>query len=324
MDKRPARNLEAYTLYLKGRYCWNKFSEEGLQTSITYFRQAIDRDPTYALAYTGLAASFSVLGVNYLPPLEAFPKAKAAVERALAIDSELPEVHGVWGSIKIFYDWDWVTAERELKRALENNPNDALAHELYAYCLEVMGRPKEALAEIQVAQELDPLSLVINCDVGIRFYFAREYDLAIEQYQKTLEMEPDFPIAHIWLGRAYEQKGMYQEAVSAYQKQVFILSGDGERAAALGHAYTALGLTGVLHHQLGELKQLSTQRYVAPLDIASIYARLGEHEQAFEWLEKAYQERFSLLPWLKLDPRFDGLHSDPRFIALLKKIGLEK
>ena len=324
IDKRPARNLEAYTLYLKGRYCWNKFSEEGLHTSITYFRQAISRDPTYALAYAGLAASYSVLGVNYLPPLEAFPEAKAAVESASAIDADLPEVHAPRGSIRIFFDWDWVTAERELKRALENNPNDATAHELYAYCLEVMGRPKEALAEIQLARELDPLSLVINCDVGIRFYFAREYDLAIEQYQKTLEMEPDFPIAHIWLGRAYEQKGMYQEAVSAYQKQVFILSGDGKRAADLGHVYTASGFTGVLHQQLNELKQLSTQRYVAPLDIASIYARLGEHEQAFAWLEKAYQERFSLLPWLKLDPRFDSLHSDSRFVALLKRIGLEK
>ena len=324
MDKRPARNLEAYTLYLKGRYCWNKFSEEGLQTSIAYFRQAIDKDPTYALAYTGVAASYGVLGVNYLPPLEAFPKAKAAVESALAIDAELPEVHVLWGAIKVFFDWDWAAAERELKRALEINPNDASAHELYAYCLEVMGRPKEALAEIQLAHELDPLSLVINCDVGIRFYFARRYDLAIEQYQRTLEMEPDFPIAHVWLGRAYEQKGMYQEAVSAYQKQVFILSGDGERAAALGHAYTVSGLTGVLQQQLNELKQLSTQRYVAPLDIASIYARLAEHEQAFEWLEKAYEERFSLMPWLKLDPRFDGLHSDSRFVALLKKIGLEK
>ncbi len=320
----PTKNLEAYTLYLKGRYCWNKFSEEGLQTSITYFRQAVDKDPTYALAYAGLAASYSVLGVNYLPPLEAFSRAKVAVERALTIDAELPEAHVVSGSIKVFFDWDWPAAERELKRALEINPNDATAHELYAYCMELMGRPEEALAEIQLAQELDPLSLVINCDVGIRFYFARQYDLAIEQYQRTLAMEPDFPIAHIWLGRAYEQKGMYQEAVSAYQKQVFILSGDGERAAALGRAYTVSGLTGVLRQQLNELKELSAHRYVAPLDIASIYARLGEHDQAFEWLEKAYEERFSLLPWLKLDPRFDSLHSDSRFVALIKKIGFEK
>jgi serine/threonine protein kinase/Tfp pilus assembly protein PilF len=324
LDKGPARNLEAYTLYLKGRYCWNKFSEEGLRTSITYFGQAIDRDPTSALAYTGLAASYSVLGVNYLSPLEAFPKARAAVESALAIDAELPDARVVWGSIKVFFDWDWAAAERELKRALEINPNDATAHELYAYCMELMGRPEEALAEIQLAQEFDPLSLVINCDVGIRYYFARQYDQAIEQYQKTLEMEPDFPIAHIWLGRAYEQKGMYQEAVRAYQKQVFILSGDEKRAAALGHAYTASGLMGVLQQQLSELKQLSTQRYVPPLDIASIYARLGEHDQAFEWLQKAYDERFSLLPWLGLDPRFDSLHSDSRFLDLLKKIGLEK
>ena len=324
MNKRPAQNLEGYTLYLKGRYCWNKFSEEGLQSSIMYFQQAIDRDPLYGLAYAGLAVSYATLGVNYLPPSEAFPKAKVAAETALAVDSDLPEGHAVWGAIKVFFDWDWVTAERELRRALEINPNDATAHQAFAYCLEVTGRPKEALAEIQVAHELDPLSLVINCDVGIRFYFARRYDLAIEQYQRTLEMEPDFPIAHVWLGRAYEQKGMFQEAVGAYQKQVLILSGDGERAAALGHAYAVSGLMGALRHQLNELKQLSTQRYVAPLDIASIYARLGEHEQAFEWLEKAYQDRFSLLPWLKLDPRFDSLHSDSRFVTLLKKIGLAR
>jgi eukaryotic-like serine/threonine-protein kinase len=324
MDKRPAQNLEGYTLYLKGRYCWNKFSEEGLQSSIKYFQQAIDRDPVYALAYAGLAVSYATLGVNYLPPSEVFPKAKVAAETALAVDSDLPEGHSVWGAIKVFYDWDWVTAERELRRALEINPNDATAHQVFAYCLEVTGRPNEALAEIQVAHELDPLSLVINCDVGIRFYFAHRYDLAIEQYQRTLEMEPDFPIAHVWLGRAYEQKGMFQEAVRAYQKQVLILSGDGERAAALGHAYAVSGLMGALRHQLSELKQLSAHRYVAPLDIASIFARLGEHEQALEWLEKAYQDRFSLLPWLKLDPRFDSLHSDSRFVTLLKKIGLAR
>lgn len=255
--------------------------------------------------------------------MEAFPKAKVAVESALGIDAELPEALVVRGSIKVFFDWDWAGAERELKCALKINPNDATAHQLYAYCLELMGRPREALAEIQVAHELDPLSLVINCDVGIRHYFARQYDLAIEQYQKTLEMEPEFPIAHIWLGRAYEQKGMHREAVGAYQKQVFILSGDGQRAAALGHAYSASGFTGVLRQQLSELKELSAQRYVAPLDIASIYARLGEHDQAFEWLQRAFDERFALLPWLGLDPRFDALRPDSRFVALLKKIGLE-
>jgi serine/threonine protein kinase len=323
VEKRPARSLEAYTLYLKGRYCWNKFSEEGLQSGIRYFQQAIERDPTYALPYTGLAACYSVLGVNFAPPLEVFPRAKEALQRALDIDAELPEALVVRGSIKIFFDWDWGSAEQELKRALDINPNDATAHQLYAYCLELKGRASEALAEIQLARELDPLSLVINCDVGIRYYFARRYDLAIEQYRKTLEMEPDFPVAHIWLGRAYEQKGMYREAVAAYQKQLFILSGNGERAAALGQAFAVSGITGVLQQQVNALKDLSAQRYVAPLDIASLYARLGEHDQAFEWLHKAVDERFNLL-WLRLDPRFDTLRSDARFAALLKKIGLEK
>jgi len=188
----------------------------------------------------------------------------------------------------------------------------------------VMGRSKEALAEIRLAQQLDPLSLVINCDVGIRYYFARQYDQAIEQYLKTLEMDPNFPVAHIWLGRAYEQKGMYQEAVAEYQKKVTILSGGETRATALGRAYSVAGLRGVLQQQLEELKEISKQRYVSPLDIASIYTRLGDQDQAFVWLEKAYEQRFSLLPWLKLDPSLDSLRSDTRFVTLLKKIGLEK
>ncbi len=324
LNRKSAQNLEAYTLYLKGRYFWNKFSEEGLQTSIEYFGRAIEKDPTFALAYVGLAGSYGVLGVNYMPPLEVFPKAKTAAESALGIDSGLAEAHAALGGIKVFFDWDWVAAERELKSAIEINPNDASAHQLYAYCLEVMGRPGEALAEIRLAQELDPLSLVINCDVGIRYYFARQYDQAVEQYLKTLEMDSNFPIAHIWLGRAYEQKGMYKQAVAEYQKKVTILSRDEPRETAPEHAYRVSGLGGVLRRQLEELEKMSEKRYVSPLDIASIHTRLGEQDQAFEWLEKAYEQRFSLMPWLKLDPSLDSLRSDPRFNALLRKIGLEK
>jgi serine/threonine-protein kinase len=324
LDKKPAGNLEAYTLYLKGRYFWNKFSEEGLQASIAYFERAIEKDPRYALAYVGLAGSYSVLGINYMPPLEVFPKAKAALESALGIDAGLAEAHVVLGSVKIFFDWDWPAAERELKCAIEINPNDATAHELYAYCLEVMGRAEEAFVEIRLAQELDPLSLVISCDVGIRYYFARQYDQAIDQYLKTLEMDPNFPVAHIWLARAYEQKGMYEEAVAEYQKKLTILSGDTQGAAALGRAYRVSGLRGILWQQLEELERLSKERYVSPLDMASIYTRLGEKDQAFEWLEKAYEQRFGLLAWLKLDPSLDSLRLDPKFDALLKKIGLGK
>jgi len=324
LEKKPAGNLEAYTLFLKGRYFWNKFSEEALQTSIAYFGRAIEKDPRYALAYVGLAEAYGVLGVNYMPPLEVFPKAKTAAERALEIDPGLAEAHAALGGIKVFFDWDWVTAERELRSAIEINPNDAAAHQLYAYCLEVMGRAEEAFVEIRLAQELDPLSLVINCDVGIRYYFARQYDQAIDQYLKTLEMDPNFPVAHIWLARAYEQKGMYEEAVAEYQKKLTILSGDTRGAAALGRAYRVSGLRGILWQQLEELERLSKERYVSPLDMASIFTRLGEKDQAFEWLEKAYEQRFGLLAWLKLDPSLDSLRLDPKFDALLKKIGLGK
>ncbi len=324
VNRKPAGNLEAYSLYLKGRYFWNKFSEEGLQTSIEYFGRAIEKDGNYALAYVGLAAAYSVLGVNYMPPLEVIPKAKAALESALAIDPGLPEAHVVRGAIKLFFDWDWVTAERELKSAIEINSNDATAHQLYAYCLEVTGRPDDALAEIRLAQELDPLSLVINCDVGIRYYFSRQYDRAIDQYLKTLEMDPNLFIAHIWLERAYEQKGMYEEAVSEYQERLTILSGNTERATALGHAFKTSGFKGVLQTELDELEQLSKARYVSPLDIATIYTRLDQRDRAFEWLDKAHEERCGLLPLLDLDPSFDSLRSDPRFDALRKKVGLAR
>ena len=227
------------------------------------------------------------------------------------------------GVARMNFDWDWAGAEKEYQRSIELDPTYATTHAWYSVLLSTaLARKDDALAEARQAQSLDPLSLIINCDVGVRFYFARQYDKAIEQYHKTLEMDPNFPVAHIWLGRAYEQKGMYQEAIAEYQIKVMVPSGDKQPAASVGHAYAASGFRSTLREQLNELKELSTQRYVSSLDIAAIYARLGEENQAFEWLDKAYEERCSLLPWLKLDPRLDSLRPHARFTELLKKVGL--
>ncbi|MGH7595064.1 MAG: protein kinase domain-containing protein [bacterium] len=317
-------NPEAHEAYLKGRYYWNKRTEEGLKKASEYFHQAIEKDPAYALAYAGLADAYALLGVfEYLPSKDAYPKAKAAAEKALDIDDMLAEAHTSLAMVRSIYDWDWSTAEREFKRAIELNPNYATAHDWYAvFYLTAMERLDEAITEIKRAQELDPLSLIINSMVGWIFYLARQYDQAIEQYRKTLEMDPHFVFAHNALGSAYQQKGMYEEAIAAFLRAKTV-SGDSLQAVALGEAYELSGWRGYCRKALDLANEKSKQSYISPYIIARRYADLGEKDQAFEWLQKAYEERISVLLWLKLEPGFDSLRSDPRFTALLKKVGLE-
>jgi Flp pilus assembly protein TadD len=215
-----------------------------------------------------------------------------------------------------------MAAEREIKRAIELNPNYAITHERYAAYLRVMGRLDESIAEIKRAQELDPLSLNINAVVGSHFYYAQQYDQAIEQCQKTLEMDPNFAQAHFHLALAYEQKARYEAAIASLKKAITLSPNDPRFVSALGHAYAVSGQRGEAMKILNQLKDLSRQRYILPLEMAIIYAGLGEKEQTFEWLEKAYADRAWRLPDLKVDPRFDGLHSDPRFADLVKRVGL--
>jgi TolB-like protein/DNA-binding winged helix-turn-helix (wHTH) protein/Flp pilus assembly protein TadD len=321
--KHYTESNEAYQLYLKGRFYWNKRTAEALKKSIEYFNQAIDKDPRFALAYAGLADCYVVPG-NRLPPREAMPKAKVAAMRALELDETLAEAHVSLARVLAAYDWDWTSAEKEYKRAIELNPRYATAHQWYGGWLDLMGRSNEAIAERKRALELEPLSLIINFELGLAFYYARDYDQAIEQFQKTLELDQNFGPAHLFLPAAYEQKGMYGEAIAEF-KNAIPLKGGGEPSlskAGLGYVYAVTGKKSEARTVLNELKQASEQEYVPANSIALIYAGLGEKDQAFAWLDKGYEQRAFQMQWIKLDPRWDSLRSDPRFKDLMRRVGL--
>jgi tetratricopeptide (TPR) repeat protein len=281
----------------------------------------VELDPQYALAYAGMADCYVLLGtVYYLSPKEAVTRAKAAAVKALQIDDTLAEAHTTLAGIRSTYDWDRVGAEREYKRAIELNASYATAHQRYSLYLMAMGRTEESLAEIKRAQELDPVSLSINTSLGWRLYFARQYDQAIEQYRKTLEMDSNFGRAHFNLGQAYEQKGMYEEAIAEFHK-AFNFSRD-RAVAALGHAYAMSGKRREARKVLEELEELSKRRYISPYGIALIYTGLGERDQAFAWLQRACEDHSFGLNHLKVEPSLDSLRSDLRFRDLLRCVGL--
>jgi serine/threonine protein kinase/Flp pilus assembly protein TadD len=316
---------EAYQLYLKGRFYWNKRTETNLKKGIEYLHQAIDLDPTYALAYAGIADCYSLLGwdlFGVMPPREALPIAKAAARKALEIDDSLAEAHSSLAWTKLAFDWDWCGAVSEFKRAIELNPGYAVTHHWYAECLAGMGHYAEALAEIRQAQELDPLSLIISSVAGWILYFDRQDDQAIAQFRRTLELDPNFWVAHWTLGRAYEQKAMFAEAIAEIQKAIDLSEGSPLSLAALGHAHAVSGGLAEAQRVLNELKESSKRRYISPYGIAAIHAGLGEKDEAFMWLEKAYEERSGWLIWLRAEPISDPLRTDPRFQDLLRRIGL--
>ena len=314
--KRYTENIEAYNLYLKGRYFWNKRTEDGLKKGIEYFEQAIAVDPNYALAYAGLADSFIVLPFysGYLPK-EAHPKAQNAALKALELDSKLAEAYTSVTGIKLWYEWDWAAAEREIKQAIQLNPSLAIAHHWYASLLMSTGRIDEAISEIRIALELDPLSVVMNREFGAYLCLARRYDDAIKQLQKTLEINSEEKGAFEWLGYSYLQKGMYEEAMEMFQRS---------ESPALAYAFTALGNEDEALAVLKDFREKSSQEYVDPFDFAIIYFGLGEINKTFEALERAYQERsLSLVDYTYLNPYWDSIRSDQRFIALMKKLNLD-
>src|SRR6266404_444548 len=323
LAKHYTESNEAYQLYLKGRFYWNKRTPEALTKSIQYFTKAIEQDPGFALAYAGLADSY-VVPASLLPPREGMPKAKAAAMRALELDETLAEAHTSLGRVLAAYEWNWTSAEKEFKRAIDLNPHYATAHQWYGGCLEATGRSNEAIAERKRAQELDPLSLVINFELGVGFYYAHNYDQAIEQFHKTLELDQNFPAAHVFLPAAYEQKGKYEEAIAQFKKGIPLRGGSewSFTKGGLGHLYAILGKKSEALTLVHELKQLAAQEYVPPTSIALVYAGLGEKDEAFAWLEKAYEERSFQLQWLNVEPRWDSLRSDPRFANLMRRIGL--
>ncbi len=321
LTRRYTASTEAYEAYLKGRYYWNKRTEEDVWKGIEYFHQANEKDPGYAYAYAGLADSYFTLGVyDYLQPKEAFPKAKAAAMRALELDDRLAEPHATLGMVKSVYDWDWMAARKELQRTIELNPRNAQAHHLYAHYLASMGRHDEAIAEIKRAQELEPLSLTMNRDVGVFYYFARRYDQAIEQLRGVIKTDPNYFAAHHYLGRAYAQKGMYVEGIAELEKAITLSGGYIKPKASLANVYGMAGQRGEALKILNELTELSKQEYVSSFEMAKIYAGIGESDRAFESLEKAIVERSSSTSYLKVDPLLDPLRSDPRFQDLLRRM----
>ena len=319
VQQKAKRNPEAYINYLRGRQAWNQRTEESLKKAIGFFEESLDVDAEYANAYTGLADSYATLALfEFMAPHEAYPKAKEAVGKALALDPQLAEAHTSLGLIKFQYDWDWKEAEKELTEAININPNYAPAHHFFADYLKAMGRFDEALVEIAKAQELDPLSLAINTGVGHVLYLSRQYDKAIEQYKRAVDLDPNFMMTHIWFGRPYLEKGMYKEAISELETGVK-LSGESTLALAmLGHGLASAGRKEEAMQILETLKERAKTQYVPSYWIAVIYNGFKDKEQVLDWIKKAYAERSSWLVWSNVESRFAWLRNDPDAVELLK------
>ncbi len=321
--KQYTQNSEAYQLYLKGRYYWNKFTPDDQRRAENYFKQAIDKDPTYALAYVGLADTYGASSTNsWIPPNEGYPKAMAAARRALELDDSLAEAHTSAGAITMFSRFDWATAEREYKRAIQLNPNYPLSYELYSYLLTSMGRPDEAISMARRGAEVDPLSVLLSDDVASAFYFARRYDEAIRQTQKFLNIEPNRPGSHAGLGQSYYQKGMYTEAINEYETAIKLMGRAPSILTLLGCAYAAQGKQADALKLLEEMKNLAKEKYVSPYDLALLYTSLGRKQEAIEQLNKAYEERSGWVIYLKVEPMFDSLRAERGFNELVGRLNL--
>jgi len=326
LTQRATENGAAYQAYVKGRFFWNKRTTEGLEKGLEYFQEAVALDPAYTQAYAGIADSYALLGLfTVMAPKVAFPKAKEAATKALEMDPELADAHATLGFVGLYYDWDGLAAENEFRRALRNNPNYAMAHTWYAEDLAAMGRFSEASAEAKRAQESDPVSLTVGAASGLVSYLAGQNDDAIASCKKAIEIDPSYPRLHFRLGNAYREKGMYQPALAEFIKAVQ-LAGGGDRygdqyyEAAVGAAYAALGNTSEARKVLNRLIRRSKDRYVPAYGIALIYVGLGEREHVFEWLQRAYDERSTSMAYLKVDPAWNDLRSDPRFAAIARSI----
>lgn len=315
----------AYEAYLKGRDYWNKRTEQGLEKAIKYFQQAIHIAPDYALAYVGLADSYSLLmPYGNRPARESYLESKAAALKALEIDNTLGEAHASLAVVKHEYEWEHQVAERHYQRALELNPNYATAHQWYAEFLTRMGRHEEAMAEIQRAQELDPLSRIVNSIAGWVFHYARQPDRAIRQLQNVLDREPTFIPAHGYLGMAYEQKELFPQAIAAYQTAFELSGGNPRYLSDLGVVYAKSGNKTEAQKALTELAAMANRTRVQAYHLARVHLALGRTERAWQWLEKGYQERGVWMLFLNMDPLFDRLRDEPHFPDLLRRIGLRQ
>lgn len=319
LAKNPAVSPEAYENYLKGRFYWNKRSEESFVKAIGYFDQATKQDPQYALAYAGLSDCYAIIGATIfgtMPAAEAAPKAKAAAVRALELDPTLAEAETSLATAKFNYDWDWNGAAAGFKRAIELNPSYATAYQRYSLYLIAMGQFQDSFEQIEKARELDPLSISINFSLGWRLYLARQYDRAIQQLQNTLDMDPSYELPHLILGQAYEQKGDYTRALPELQKAVELSHGLPLMVSGLAHGYAVSGNRSQAEKLLAGLISESGKQYVSPYYVAIVYAGLGKNDEAMDWLEKAYADRSNGLVFLKVEPELDTLRANPRFLKL--------
>ncbi len=322
--KRPTENPEAFQLCLKGRYHWNKRTEDSLRKSLECFNLAVEKDPSCALAYAGVADTYGMLVWNMMvSPRDGLPKAKAAASKALDIDGELAEAHSSLAFVKLFYEWDWQGAEREFQRAIELNPNYAMTWQWYAMELAALGRHEEALRETDRALQLDPLSMSINTTTGLLFYLVREYELAQEQIRKTLDLDASFFPAHFVRGCIQQQLDHREEAVKELQEAAELSHRLPLFLGALGHGYAIFGDNEKAGEILQELLAMRQNKYGSSFCIAEIYLGLGEVDRALDWLEKACDERATWMIFLKVHPIFERLHAQPRFIEILRRMGLQ-
>lgn len=325
LSRRHTRNTEAYQHYLKGRYYWNKRTEESLKKGIEEFHQAITVDPNYALAYAGLADSYIILsGYGSMMPEEVFPTAKAAAMKALRLDEALAEAHTSLAGVRAWYEWDWEGAERRFNRAIELNPSYATAHLWYALTLAGRQRLDEALIWIRRAEELDPLSVIINLNVARILYFARRYDEAVEQCLKVLEMQPDFALTHRRLGQIYAQQAVFDKAFAEFEKALAIEPGDSETMSALAFTCCLAGDRERAEQILTQVDAMAKQTFVSPYSLARIHTGLGNKDLAFELLNETYRQQHGIIAYLQVEPVFDSLRGDPRFEGLLRQIKLLK
>src|SRR5262249_3800766 len=320
LSKRYTQNTEAYKLYMKGLYHWGARTPEGILKGIDFFNQAISKDQNFALAYAGLADAYLV-SESPLSAKDLMLKAREAATTALKLDDTLAEAHNSLAAVSLLYDWDWPAAETGFKRAIRLNPNYVTAHHWYAEYLTAMKRHYEAFAEIKRAQELEPHSLTISIDVGWHYYYAGLYDLAIEQARNTLDLDPKFSSAYELLGRAYVKKKRFTDAIMELQKVVDLFP-SGYNKVQLGYAYAASGKANEAQQILTTLPELLKKEYISPVLIAAIYGELGDRQNAFAWLERAYLERSGSLPQLNVNPAMDSLRSDNRFIGLVQRLRL--
>lgn len=324
LTKQYTSNLEAYQLYLKGRYFWNKRTADGIRQSFDYFKKAIDIDPAFAIAYAGLADAYA-LGVwqDALPQREYIPLAKAAALRALQIDETVGEAHASLGFVRFWYEWDFKGAEAAFRRAIELSPNHATAHHWYGEFLVLMGRSEDGFKELKLAQDADPLSLIINSDLGKMYFFTGQSDNAIHQLKKTIDMDPQFPVAHLFLAMAYKQKGMMSDAIAELEREEHIPSSRAVFKFVLGYMYAEAGRRAEALRILDELQEPRPDRFAPAYGIALIHVGLDQKDEAFAWLEKARMDREPFLRYIKVDPNFDKLRSDPRFSELLLQVGFQ-